>query len=126
MDEKEQESCGDKKAEAEVGTVAEGERTSDRPGERDDEGVARTVAAIAATVVADGLKLQRAEPSHAKLKRMLAFVKLLDGGGRPLRVQGEKAEQVMRARADLPAAGVHFRTPIAEGLGVARRNERRA
>src|ERR1700722_11932214 len=31
----------------------------------------------------------------------------------------------MRARANLPTAGVHFRAAIAEGFGVARRNERR-
>ena len=63
--------------------------------------------------------------SVAKLKRALAFVALFDGGGSALWVQGEKAEQVMRARADLPTAGVHLRTPIAEGFGVASRNERR-
>ena len=63
--------------------------------------------------------------SVAKLKRALAFVALLNGGGNAWRMEGEKAEQVMRTGADLPAAGVHLRTSIAKGFGVARRNERR-
>src|SRR5438445_12685857 len=69
------------------------------------------------------LELQRAEASAAKLKGALSLVELFDAGGSALRMQGEKAEQVMRARTDLPAAGIHFRAAIAEGCVVARRDE---
>src|SRR5205823_2748508 len=69
-------------AEAEVGAIAEGERAADGFGKCDGESVARTVAPIATAVVADGLELQRAEASAAKLKRALAFVELLDRGRR--------------------------------------------
>ena len=48
----------DEQAEAEVGAVTEGERPANGFRKRDAKGVARTVAAIAAAVVADGLELQ--------------------------------------------------------------------
>ena len=114
-----------KQAKTEMRTVAESEWAVDGFGKCDDESVARTIAAIATAAVPDGLELQRAEVSVAKLKRAIAFIALLNCSGSALRVQSEKAEQVMRARADLPAAGVHFRAAIAEGFGVARGDEGR-
>ena len=47
-----------KQAKTEVGTVAESEWAVDGFGKCDDESVARTIAAIAAAVVPDGLELQ--------------------------------------------------------------------
>ena len=105
--------------------IAEGKRAADRLGKGDGESVPKTVASIATAIVADGLELERTEVAAAKLKRVLALIRLLDTGGSALRVQGEEPEQVVRASADLPAVSIHFRAAIAEGFGVACGNERR-
>src|SRR5258708_7696250 len=114
-----------KQTEAEVRTVPKSQWAADGVGQCESECVARTVAGVATAVVADSLELQRAEVSVAKLKRALTLVELLDGGGSALRMQGEKADQVMGGRTNLPAVGIHFRAAIAEGFGVARGDEGR-